>query len=114
MYISKTFQKNVIAFSEQIKMEFIFLERQFERVKEGDRFFFTHKDEAGSFTTAAKEIFLGRTLSGVICDNTEITSVPRDAFAYTSTDKYEDCSNTIKLDDNDIAELLKFTSDLRN
>ena len=67
MYISKTFQKNVIAFSEQIKMEFIFLERQFERVKEGDRFFFTHKDEAGSFTTAAKEIFLGRTLSGVIC-----------------------------------------------
>ena len=44
------------------QMELIFLERQFERVKEGDRFFFTHKDEAGSFTTAAKEIFLGRTL----------------------------------------------------
>ena len=44
-------------------MELIFLERQFERVKEGDRFFFTHKVEAGSFTTAAKEIFLGRTLS---------------------------------------------------
>ena len=82
-------------------MEFIFLERQFERVKEGDRFFFTHKDEAVL-------------LSGVICDNTEITSVPRDAFAYTSTDEYEDCSNTIKLDDNNIAELLKFTSDLRN
>ena len=50
----------------------------------------------------------------MICDNTEITSAPRDAFAYTSTDEYEDCSNTIKLDDNNIAELLKFTSDLRN
>ena len=93
-------------------MEFIFLERQFERVKEGDRFFFTHKDETGSFTTAAKEIFLSRTLSGVICDNTAITSVPRDAFVYTSTDKYEDCSTTIKLDESNIAELLKNTSDL--
>ena len=93
-------------------MEFIFLERQFERVKEADRFFFTHKDEAGSFTTAAKEIFLSRTLSGVICDNTAITSIPRDAFVYTSTDKYEDCSTTIKLDESNIAELLKNTSDL--
>ena len=90
---------------------FYFLERQFERVKEGDRFFFTHKDEAGSFTTAAKEILLARTLSGVICDNTDITSVPRDAFVYTSTDNYEDCSKTIKLDDN-IAELLKYSTDL--
>ena len=87
---------------------YIFLERQFERVKEGDRFFFTHKNEVGSFTTAAKEIFLSRTLSGVICDNTAITSVPSNAFVYTSTDDYVDCSKTTKLDDN-IAELLKFT-----
>ena len=55
---------------------------------------------------------MSRTLSGVICDNTAITSVPRDAFVYTSTDKYEDCSTTIKLDESNIAELLKNTSDL--
>ena len=49
---------------------------------------------------------MSRTLSGVLCDNTGIQKVPIDAFRYTSTENFIDCSETTKLDD-DIAELLK-------
>lgn len=81
-------------------------ENQFERTKDGDRYFFTHKGQAGGFTKKAKEILINRSLGGVICDNTKISSVPSDVFSYTSTKSFVDCSTTAKLDDN-INELLK-------
>merc|ERR1712156_1250090 len=43
---------------------------QFLRSKNGDRFFFTHRNQAGSFTRDAGQTLINRTLSGIICDNT--------------------------------------------
>jgi len=89
----------------------VFLEmkkNQFERTKDGDRFFFTHKDQAGGFTKEAREILINRTLGGVICDNTGISAVPSDVFTYTgSTKSFVDCNSASKLDGSNINELLK-------
>ena len=79
---------------------------QFARTMEGDRFFFTHSNGSAGFGINAKELLMSRTLSGVLCDNTGIQKVPIDAFRYTSTENFIDCSKTAKLD-NDMAELLK-------
>jgi len=89
----------------------VFLEmkkNQFERTKDGDRFFFTHKDQAGGFTKEAREILINRTLGGVICDNTGISAVPSDVFTYTGgTKSFVDCNSASKLDGSNINELLK-------
>lgn len=56
--------------------------RQFNRLFWGDRFFFTHQDQAGSFTQTQRSNLRMRTLNSIICDNTfpTVTSLPQNAF----------------------------------
>ena len=51
---------------------FHFLANNFRKAKDGDRFFFTHTNQQGSFTRAARKKLINRTLAGIICDNTDI------------------------------------------
>ena len=86
---------------------FYISDTQFLRSKNGDRFFFTHKNQAGSFTRQGRQILINRTLAGVICDNTDIAAVPENAFALTDQSKFISCDDTPKIDEEDITELLK-------
>ena len=65
---------------------------QFKRTMQGDRFFFTHKGQAGGFTDDARRNLMQRTLAGIICDNTDITKVPEDVFFRTDAEQFLDCS----------------------
>ena len=87
---------------------FLISDSQFLRSKNGDRFFFTHKDQAGSFTRQGRQILIDRTLSGVICDNTDITDAPKDAFKLTNRGDFISCDNAPKINQKEIRELLKF------
>merc|ERR1712203_1121426 len=80
---------------------------QFLKSKNGDRFFFTHKNQAGSFTRNGREKLIDRTLAGVICDNTAITAVPKNAFVLTNPKDFISCDDTPKIGAGDIDELLK-------
>ena len=52
------------------------IKKQFEDLKNGDRFFFTHKtSECHGFTTRQQEHLMKRTLKDVICDNTNVGSL---------------------------------------
>jgi hypothetical protein len=79
---------------------------QFKRTKDGDRFFFTHKNENGSFTKTARKTLINRTLAGIICDNTAMTVVPANVFLVTSPNDYINCEDTPSL--GDISSLLQF------
>lgn len=79
---------------------------QFKRTKDGDRFFFTHKNEKGSFTKAARKTLINRTLAGIICDNTAMTAVPANVFLVTAASDYINCADTPSL--GDISSLLQF------
>ena len=95
-----------IHFAYQCILFFFISDTQFLRSKNGDRFFFTHKNQAGSFTRQGREILLTRTLAGVICDNTDIAAVPEDAFALTDRNKFISCDDTPRLDLAEIIVLL--------
>ena len=92
----------------KLQSSLIILDDQFLRSKNGDRFFFTHKDQAGSFTRQGRQILIDRTLSGVICDNTDITDAPKDAFKLTQRGDFISCDNAPKINQKEIRELLKF------
>ena len=77
---------------------------QFKNTKDGDRFFFTHKNEAGSFSTKAREMLIDRTLAGIICDNTNILAVPANVFRITSPNAFINCIDTPSLN---IASLIE-------
>ena len=79
---------------------------QFVRTKGGDRFFFTHKNQKGSFTKDARKTLINRTLAGIICDNTVMTSIPANVFLVTPTSEYINCADTPSL--GDISSLLNF------
>jgi len=64
---------------------------QFKALKNGDRYFFTHDNEAGSFSRNGQDTILGRKLADIICDNTSIEKVPTNVF------KVVDGSNPYKL-----------------
>ncbi|CAB4067226.1 PXDN [Lepeophtheirus salmonis] len=49
--------------------------RQFTALKDGDRFFFTHDGEAGSFTPKQVKALRQTSLSRVMCDNTGIDKI---------------------------------------
>ena len=53
---------------------------QFSRLKDGDRFFFTHTNGAAKFNLNARKAIISRKMSDIICDNTAVTSVPTLAF----------------------------------
>jgi len=79
----------------------------FLKAKNGDRFFFTHKDQAGSFTSQGRQILINRTLAGVICDNTKITFVPENAFELTDPEDFISCDGAPKIDQENISVLLQ-------
>ena len=53
---------------------------QFSRLKDGDRFFFTHTNGAAGFSRNARQAIMARKMSDIICDNTRIEKVPANAF----------------------------------
>ncbi|CAB4062585.1 PXDN [Lepeophtheirus salmonis] len=59
--------------------------RQFMALKDGDRFFFTHSGQSGSFNYDQIHNIRQRTLSQIICDNTQIKTVPISVFIHGST-----------------------------
>ena len=87
----------------------MYVAEQFHRSMAGDRFFFTHKGQTGSFTRRAREILLKRTFSAIICENTKIIAVPEKAFFNTNPSEFIDCSETPSLEE--IEELLKIGTD---
>eukprot|EP00094_Tigriopus_californicus_P004962 TCALIF_04778-PA protein Name:"Similar to Pxn Peroxidasin (Drosophila melanogaster)" AED:0.07 eAED:0.07 QI:0/0/0/0.33/1/1/3/0/685 len=58
--------------------------KQFQFLKYGDRYFFTHANQAGSFKQGQMLNLLQRTLGDIICDNTQIKTVRKDVFDATS------------------------------
>ena len=82
-----------------------YLANVFMQSKFGDRFFFTHKGQAGSFTTSGRSQILARTMSSILCDNIGAQKVPVNAFIQSDPKDFVLCDSTPKL--NDVAELLK-------
>ena len=80
--------------------------QQFKRSMDGDRFFFTHRDQSGSFTKFGRRILIDCTLSGIICDNTGITHVPENAFLLTDPSNFISCDTAPKVDASNIGFLL--------
>ena len=54
--------------------------KQFKGLMKGDRFFFTHKDQPGSFTRTAQKHIMDRKLSDILCDNTSLEKVQSNVF----------------------------------
>jgi len=57
---------------------------QFQRLKFGDRFFFTHGSQVNTFGTAAIQQLRARTLGDIICDNSQTNPVLRNVFLVQS------------------------------
>eukprot|EP00095_Tigriopus_kingsejongensis_P001231 maker-scaffold160_size295910-snap-gene-1.35 protein:Tk01231 transcript:maker-scaffold160_size295910-snap-gene-1.35-mRNA-1 annotation:"peroxinectin " len=60
---------------------------QFQELKYGDRYFFTHSQQAGSFNFNQLRNIQQRTLADIICDNTEITVTKSNVFLLQSRDR---------------------------
>ena len=75
---------------------------QFKKLKEGDRFFFTHRrgrglTDATKFSRGQIEEIMKRTMSCIICDNTEIQLLPKNVFQsgqtkFTCPDILKECT----------------------
>ncbi|XP_075976370.1 salivary peroxidase/catechol oxidase-like isoform X2 [Anticarsia gemmatalis] len=57
-----------------------FIKEQLWRTKAGDRYFYSHVDEAGSFTKRQLAEIRRSTFARLLCDNTGINTVQRDVF----------------------------------
>ena len=76
---------------------------QFKALKDGDRYFFTHKNQAGSFSKNGQETIMGRTLADIICDNTNIEKVPTNVFKVVDgSNPYKDCTSASSINLNAI------------
>ncbi|TRY74903.1 hypothetical protein TCAL_04779 [Tigriopus californicus] len=71
--------------------------KQFQMLKEGDRYFFTHSEQAGSFTPDQRSNLLTRTLRDIICDNTRIPEVRSNVFDATTPFQSCTCSNSLNI-----------------
>ena len=78
---------------------------QFARLRDGDRFFFTHNNEAGSLSEAGRQYILDRTFSDIICDNTNMLQIQPDAFRIVSPDN--PLSDCIASQDTDLIEIIQ-------
>lgn len=56
---------------------------QFYHLKYGDRFYFEHGGQTGSFTEAQLTELRKTTLAKIICENTEITEIQRNVMRFT-------------------------------
>ena len=70
--------------------------KQFKNLMDGDRFFFTHKDQPFSFTKDAQRHIMDRKLSDILCENTNLEKVPQNAFQLwdTNSNRYKTCDPT--------------------
>ena len=68
----------------------------FKKVLNGDRFFFTHKNQAGSFSPKQLKQLRRRTLRDVICENTEVAKARRSVFSLEG--EMIDCGTVNSLD----------------
>ncbi|CAH0399183.1 unnamed protein product [Chilo suppressalis] len=57
-----------------------FLKEQLWRTKSGDRYFYSHTDEAGSFTKRQLAEIRRASLARLICDNTGAVTIQKDVF----------------------------------
>ncbi|GBN05177.1 Chorion peroxidase [Araneus ventricosus] len=55
---------------------------QFNRLKYGDRFYFEHRDQVGSFTYRQMQELRKVTLAKIICLNTEVKTMPLNAMLF--------------------------------
>ncbi|XP_055952571.1 chorion peroxidase-like isoform X1 [Argiope bruennichi] len=55
---------------------------QFNRLKYGDRFYFEHRNQAGSFTYQQMQELRKMTLAKIICLNTEVKTMPLNAMLF--------------------------------
>ncbi|XP_032902011.1 eosinophil peroxidase-like [Amblyraja radiata] len=70
--------------------------QQFKNLRDGDRFWWEHQ---GVFTIDQQKALKQVSLSRVICDNTRIEEVPRDAFRFRSYPKgYVSCTQISRVD----------------
>lgn len=57
---------------------------QFYRIKFGDRFFFTHNNQAGSFNAAQLENIRKRTYGDIMCENSKLDMTTANVFRTAS------------------------------
>ena len=69
---------------------------QFEKLLFGDRFFFTHRNQAGSFTADQLKQLRKRTLRDIICENTDITKARENVFLLRG--KMKNCTDVHQLE----------------
>ena len=73
--------------------------QQFSSLKAGDRFFFTHENQAGGFDLKGQEEIMRRTLADIICDNTAVVEVTTDVFRISGDDNpTKNCADRNQLD----------------
>jgi len=58
---------------------------QFARLKRGDRFFFTHGNQVGTFTPTQVRQLRARTLGDIICENSQQTETTSNVFLIPSS-----------------------------
>ena len=54
--------------------------KMFKRMMDGDRFFFSHSNQVGSFNSNQLRQLRKRTLRDIICENTEVAKVRENVF----------------------------------
>ena len=78
---------------------------QFKRLVEGDRFFFAHPSEGAQkqrgLKSNSRRTIQSRSLSDIICDNTDLPDVPQRAMFHSSPSM--NCADAMELDFDEIA-----------
>merc|ERR1712136_234605 len=73
------------------------LAKQFQYIRDGDRFFY--KNPSGEIFTEEQRNEIDRhSWAKVICDNTDVTSIPREAFDLMAPSEYTSCDDIPGLD----------------
>ncbi|GAB6029783.1 hypothetical protein CHUAL_005498 [Chamberlinius hualienensis] len=73
------------------------ISRQFKRLFDGDRFFFTHSGQTGSFRSAQLANIRSRTLGSIMCDNSQPTVTDTQSNVFLLGQSRVACSNQPKL-----------------
>jgi len=73
--------------------------RQFQDLKNGDRYFFTHE---GNMDRSEHNAIMGRTLADVICDNTDLEKIPENVFLVGSSERKCKGISSMNINDFDV------------
>jgi len=90
------------------------IKEQFQRLKDGDRFFFTHKKKRTwcpddpRFTKFEQELIMGRKLRDVICDNSQNTEMQAKVLKKINPfdNPLQKCKDGTRLDSVEIKSLI--------